>query len=111
MSSSIKFLFIMLCMVFIAITMENCANQTQESRGNNIMSEKTIEEVLKEHTDALMAIDGVVGVAQGLCDGKECVKVYVVEMTSDLQKKIPAKLDGYPVDIEVTGEFKALPRK
>ncbi len=88
-----------------------CANKTVNDRGvEKEMSAKTIEEVLKEHTDALMAIPGVVGVGQGLCDGKDCIKVFVIEMTPELEQKIPKVLDGYPVEVEVTGEFKALPK-
>lgn len=74
------------------------------------MSESTLEVVLKAHTNELMAMPGVVGTAQGLCDDQPCIKVYVVEMTPELEKKIPKTLDGYTVDIEVTGEFHALPK-
>ena len=71
---------------------------------------KTIETVLKEQTDKLMSLPGVVGTAQGLCDDKPCIKVYVAELTAELEKKIPKKVEGYVVDIEVTGEFRALPK-
>ena len=75
------------------------------------MASKTIEQVLKEHTEELMALPGVVGVGQGLCDDQDCIKVFVAQMSSELEQKIPDELDGYQVDIEVTGEFKALPEK
>ena len=75
------------------------------------MPEKPIEAVLKEHTDNLMALPGVVGTAQGLCDDKPCIKIYVVALTPELEQKIPKNLEGYPVDIEVTGEFRALPKR
>ena len=108
MSSSIKFLFIMLGVIFIGIAMVSCANKTlQDSQGKNTMPEKTIEEVLKEHTDTLMAIEGVVGVGQGLCNDKDCIKVFVVKKTSELEQKIPDELDGIPVEIVESGEFKA----
>jgi len=75
------------------------------------MPKKSIEVVLKEHTDELMAMSGVVGTAQGLCDNKPCIKVYVVALTPELKKKIPKSLEGYAVEVEVTGEFRALPKK
>ena len=71
------------------------------------MTSKALIEVLKEHTNELMSIPGVVGVAQGLCDKKPCIKVYVVEMTSGLDKKIPKNLNGYSFSVEETGEIKA----
>ncbi len=72
------------------------------------MPKKTIEAVLKEHTDSLMSIPGVVGTAQGLCAGKPCIKVYVVKKTPDLVKQIPSTLEGYEVTIQETGEIRAL---
>ena len=74
------------------------------------MPTKPIEEVLKAHTDSLMAIPGVVGTAQSLCGGKDCIQIYVVEMTPELEKRLPRRLEGYPVEVQVTGEFKALPK-
>ncbi|MCH8956276.1 hypothetical protein IIA28_13310 [candidate division KSB1 bacterium] len=75
------------------------------------MASKTIEQVLKENTNHLMSLPGVVGVAQSLCDNKDCIRIYVTQKSPELEQKIPKELDGYPVEIEVTGEFKALPEK
>ena len=75
------------------------------------MVEKPIEQVLKEHTDQLMALPGVVGTAQGLCGKHPCIKLYVAEMTDELKQKIPSNLEGYKVDVQITGEIKALPKK
>jgi hypothetical protein len=77
----------------------------------NPMAAKPIAEVLKEHTKALMSIHGVVGTGQGLCEGKPCIKVFVVKKTPDLDQKIPKVLEGYQVVVVETGEVKALPRK
>lgn len=74
------------------------------------MPKKSIDVVLKEHTDELMSVSGVVGTAQSLCDDKPCIKVYVLELTPALKKKIPKNIEGYKVDIEVTGEIRALPQ-
>ena len=49
----------------LAAGLASCANSQQ---GEQTMPTKSIEEVLKAHTDALMAIPGVVGTAQSLCD-------------------------------------------
>lgn len=70
---------------------------------------KAIEAVLKEQTDRLMAIPGVVGTAQGLCDGKPCIKVYVAEDAAAPVREIPDTLEGYPVQVERTGAIRALP--
>jgi len=75
----------------------------------NTMPSKPIKKVLEEHTLKLMSIEGVVGTAQGLCNGKPCIKVYVIKKTRQLTQRIPTTLEGYPVVIEETGEFRALP--
>ena len=69
---------------------------------------RQIEQVLREHTDSLMALPGVIGTAEGDQDGKPCVMVFVVELMDDLKRQIPDELGGYPVVITETGEFKAL---
>ena len=72
------------------------------------MPDKTIEQVLQEQTDSLMALPGVVGTAMGLCSGEPCIKVLVVEKTDDLLKQIPTEIEGYQVAVDETGEIKAL---
>lgn len=72
------------------------------------MQKKGIEEVLREHTDNLVSIPGVVGTAHGQCAGKPCIKVFVVKKTPAIVKNIPTTLEGYGVTIQETGEIRAL---
>jgi hypothetical protein len=53
------------------------------------MQQKKIETVLKEHTDSLMAVPGVVGTAIGECAGKPCIKVLQLMGT-----RLPSKRPG-----------------
>jgi hypothetical protein len=73
-----------------------------------LMAGKTIEAVLKQHTDRLMSFSGVVGTAIGDCKGKPCIKVLVVKKSPELMQKIPSMLEGFPVAIEETGEIRRL---
>ncbi|HLG93944.1 MAG TPA: hypothetical protein VI546_03820 [candidate division Zixibacteria bacterium] len=72
------------------------------------MPDKPIQQVQEEHTDYLMTLPGVVGTAIGESQGKPCIKVFVSQKTAEIEKGMPASLEGYPVVIEETGEFKAL---
>lgn len=72
------------------------------------MPERTIEQVVKEHTDEWMSIPGVVGTAIGQIDGNLCIQVLVVKKTDELTGKIPSEVEGFPVVIEETGELRAL---
>lgn len=67
----------------------------------------TIETVLAHHTDSLMALPGVVGVAQGESAGKPAIRVLVVRRTPDLDARLPRSLDGFPVVVVESGELRA----
>jgi hypothetical protein len=89
-----------------------CAgDKANKQTGYENMAEEPIEKVLKKHAGSLMKLEGVVGIGEGLCEGKPCIKVFLTRKTPELEKKIPASLDGYPVILEETGAFKALPEK
>lgn len=74
------------------------------------MQQRRIEEVLSDLTDRLLSIPGVVGTAEGLCEGQPCIKVFLARKTSELLRQIPAVVEGYPVAVEETGEFRAFER-
>jgi len=82
-------------------------NDSKVPKGNQ-MATKSIQQVQEEHTDRLMSLPGVVGTAIGEADGKPCIKVFVNQKTTEIEKEVPDSLEGYPVVIEETGEFKAL---
>ncbi len=110
MIPTIKKIALSISVIVFAISVMACANKkVDDHQGKNKMAAKTIEDVLREHTKDLMTIHGVVGTAQGLCDDKPCIKVYVLKKTAELVQKIPDILEGYPVMIEETGEIRALP--
>ena len=72
------------------------------------MPRRNIQKVLRKHTDELMAVPGVVGVAEGKSRGKPCIKVFVVVRNAELLGRIPNTIDGYPLEVEESGEFQAL---
>ena len=57
-------------------------------------------------TKAVINRPGVTGTAIGLSRGKPCLKVYVQDRRA--AGKIPSRIDGHRVDVEVTGTFKRL---
>jgi hypothetical protein len=64
---------------------------------------RSINEVLATHVDSLMALPGVVGTAIGLCDGERCITVLVADSNPDTKRRIPTRLEGYRVRVEVSG--------
>jgi hypothetical protein len=69
----------------------------------------TIDQIREKHELELMAIPGVTGVGIGQDPRKpgRVIKVYVERTTPELMKKIPKEIEGYPVALEQTGEFRA----
>ena len=72
------------------------------------MSRKNIQQVLSENTAALMAMPGVVGTALGERSGQPCITVLIAERAPSLLEQIPEELDGFPVEVKVAGEFRAV---
>jgi hypothetical protein len=72
------------------------------------VSSRSIEQVLATHTDSLMSLPGVVGTAIGLCDGVPCIRVLVSDSSAVSRRKIPNRLEGYTVHVDVTGPLRPL---
>jgi hypothetical protein len=96
-------------LLWFAATMMSCSReQAENGQEDPSMPNKSLEEVLQEHTNSLMAMSGVVGTAQGLCDGEPCIRVFVTKKSDELMGQIPPQIEGYLVDVQETGEFRKL---
>ncbi len=99
----------MICLGWLLVGAVTCGQDGgEDALRKSPMQQRPIEIVLKEHTDSLMSLPGVVGTGQGLCDGQPCIKVFIVKKTPELLRQIPAAIEGYTVAVEETGEIKAL---
>ncbi|MBM4024871.1 MAG: hypothetical protein FJ280_05605 [Planctomycetes bacterium] len=72
------------------------------------MAGRTIEQVQEAYTDQWMALPGVVGTAIGRCEGRPCILVFAASDAERIKQKIPSMVEGYPVVVQYTGEFRAL---
>jgi hypothetical protein len=69
-----------------------------------------IAEVLARHTPRLMALPGVVGTYEGRGPGGAPRIVVMVERRDPaLERRIPRRLEGWPVAVEETGPVRAMP--
>ena len=69
------------------------------------MPAASIEAVLEAHNGSLMAVPGVVGTAIGRCDGRPCIRVFVRDSTAAKDARLGTELDGFPLRVEVSGQF------
>jgi len=86
----------------------NCRLDRSTQQSPTSMPEKAIEQVQQEHTDAWMAIPGVIGTAIGEHKGKPCILIFTASNTEQVRRRIPSTVEGYPVVIQHTGEIRAL---
>ncbi len=77
-------------------------------RERSAVTARPIAEVLAAHTPALLAVPGVVGTGEGARDGWPLVVIYVKRRTPELERQLPATLEGFAVEIRETGEVRAL---
>jgi len=64
--------------------------------------------VIAKNAEHLMGIPGVVGVYEGQTNGKPVLRVMVLSRADSTISKIPKSLEGYPVEIEVSGPVKPM---
>jgi len=95
----------------LTVTTACASDMTQSPDGKSRPPESSIESVLRTHKPRLLALDGVIGVGRGLCQGRPCIKVMVRERTPGLARRIGAAIEGYEVEIIETGPIRALDGK
>lgn len=74
------------------------------------VKEGTIAEVLRDHTEEVMRIPGVIGTGEGSEGGERVFVVFVEQRTPELDAKLPKQIGGYTVVVRVTGNVSAPPR-
>jgi hypothetical protein len=91
------------------VTITGCRSGNTNGKGGTDMPQRDVTTVMNAHVDALMATPGVAGVAIGETDDHTpCIIIYVVQLTDTLRSTLPATLEGHPVRIEESGEFRPL---
>ena len=78
---------------------------TDPKEVGNPMPEQSTREVIAENASRILAVPGVTGMMEGTLDGKECIRILVVEETEELRKSLPRTLGGYPVILYESGEI------
>lgn len=65
-------------------------------------------EVKERYEARLMRMRGVVGIGIGQTNGREVIRIYVNKDTPKVRAEIPRALEDVPVEVVVTGTFRAL---
>jgi hypothetical protein len=110
---SIRFTrFVLAAALMLLAASPGCRVKSKSEGSPGATPRRPIEDVQRDHTTALMAIPGVVGVYLGaLDDGTPFIGVMVIERTAEITRRVPKDLEGYRVKIDVTGPIKPLEKK
>ena len=65
-------------------------------------------QAIELHADSLMALPGVVGVYEGESGGEPVLRVMMAERSEETERRIPRRLEGYRVEVEVTGRIQPM---
>jgi hypothetical protein len=77
--------------------------------GDEPVPTMTAAQVVAAHDDSLLALPGVVGVYEGRNDaGVTVIRVMLAEATPEAERQIPKQLEGYPVEVEITGRIEPM---
>jgi hypothetical protein len=86
-----------------------CGGAPEGAEKSEPSARPPLDQVLAEEAPALMAIPGVVLVADGTRkDGSQYILVGIVRDAREIRERIPSSLRGYAVEIEVTGTIEPL---
>ena len=90
-------------LVFIAAVLVSACD-------NSLPSSRDIVTVKERYESELLALSGVVGVGIGDCNQTPCIKVFVEKRNPEVERRIPKHLEGFEVDVQVTGPVQIMPR-
>jgi hypothetical protein len=66
-----------------------------------------ISRIIALHQDAIMALDDVVAIGAGMCEGEPCIRVLLAKDNPDTLAKLPEQLEGIQVVAETSGPITA----
>lgn len=101
----LKIILFITCMFLISLANHSYCqkNSNTPHRPEQTMS---VNKVLERYSETLLALPGVQGTAQSLCDKQPCIRVYVDRLTPELEKRIGDILTGHLFTIKESTKFK-----
>ncbi len=93
-------------LAIMALACSTSQRSAGQSGAGSSVAARSIDDVLAQYTDSLMALPGVVGTAVAQCDREQCIKVLLDNPSDETKARIPTRLEGYRVVTEVSGTIR-----
>ncbi len=106
-------LIIVVTTVFLQIACVNADNSSSHSlasEATDMASTEDLGQIITSHSNRIMELEDVVGIAEGLCDGTPCIRVFLAQHNATSLAQIQEYLAGIPFAIEISGNFTASPK-
>lgn len=106
------YLFPVLFILVLLISAAGCNTAAEKEKpvpDSESTPTRSINEVMNENVDRIMALDEVVMVAIGEMDnGTPCIQVYVKYKSDALAEEIGVEIDGHPVVYIISDEIRPM---
>ena len=67
-------------------------------------------QIITHQGTLIMELDDVVGIGEGMCDSKPCIRVFLARDNTASIARIEEILAGIPFAIDISGDFSASPQ-
>jgi hypothetical protein len=103
------------CLIALMLTAcangeDQAANQgspSQSPQETEVAKKPDITAIISANSAAILGLEDVVAIGQARCNDQPCIRVLLASDNSETRAKLPAKIDGVPVSVEVSGAFRA----
>jgi hypothetical protein len=106
-------LIIVVATVFLhiaCVSADDGAAHSLATEATDMASTEDLGQIISSHSDLIMELEDVVGIAEGLCDGSPCIRVFLARHNATSLAQIQEYLAGIPFAIEISGNFTASPK-
>ncbi len=92
---------------FVCTTLLACQSADRTNKMDDSKSEKmtNISQIVHEASDEWIDKEGVVAVAVGEKDGKECIQVFLSQPKELMSFTFPENYKGFPVVVQYSGDI------
>ena len=99
----------LLLAVLVACGAQKESGTDTGAKESDEVATRDINAVLADHTEHLMSLASVVGLAVGeLDDNTPCLLIMLSEDNAETKRKIPARIEGHPTKVVVSGQIKPM---
>ena len=92
------------------VSADNGSSHSLATETTDMVSTENLGQIITSRGNLIMELEDVVGIAEGLCDGTPCIRVFLARHNATSLAQIQEYLAGIPFATEISGNFIASPK-